>query len=163
MMIQEAVVAQAADICSVMHASIIQLCAQDHDNDQSKIDAWLESKTEDNCLEWITDSNSTVLVALDVDAVVGVAHIGNNGHLILCYLLPRVKGAGVGKMLLAAVEIQASDLGLNAVTLESTLTARGFYEHHGYTYNALATSCSGPDCIPLIKNIHAKKEVTISC
>lgn len=131
-MIRKAESKDAESFCHVIRTSIIELCHQDHQEDDHRLSQWLESKTVDNCKAWIEDTNSHSFVAVQENCIVGVSHIGHNGHLFLLYVLPYVKGKGIGSKLLKAAEQSVKDLSLNQLTLESTITSQKFYEYHGY-------------------------------
>ena len=140
-MIRKAEPKDAEGFCEVVRTSIIELCELDHLNDELHLADWLENKTVSNCSAWIRDSNSNSFVAEENGKIVGVSHIGNDGHLYLCYLLPSVKGKGIGAKLLIAAENSVNNLGLTQLTLESTLTAKGFYEHFGYKGYGVSGNC----------------------
>ena len=80
------------EFCNVIRNSIAKLCLLDHKKDKLILDEWLKNKTVENCAKWINDENSTSLVAEINKNICGVAHIGHDGTLFLCYLLPEVKG-----------------------------------------------------------------------
>ena len=48
-MIREARVTDAQQVCSVLRASITELCELDHRGDQKELDEWLANKTVQNC------------------------------------------------------------------------------------------------------------------
>ena len=54
------------------------------------------------------------------------------GMITLNYVSPDARFQGVSKALLAALERTAAELGLKQCRLESTKTARRFYEAAGY-------------------------------
>ncbi len=140
-MIRTADVEDAEEFCSVIRSSIIELCKLDHQNDKQILNDWLQNKTVKNCREWITSKSSNSFVA-ELDAkIVGVAVMGHNGHLYLCYVLPEVKGQGIGRQLLHAAEHSVHHLDLPAFSLESTITAKGFYEHYGYLHVGETERC----------------------
>ena len=150
-MIEEAQIKHASEFCNVLRESIVELCEEDHRNDSVKLDAWLKNKTVENCKDWIADNESCAFVAMEKGKVVGISLIGKNGHLFLCYLLSKVKGRGIGKLLLKAAESKALYWGVNEITLESTVTAKEFYLYNGYTKNGSCSSREGLSCYPLKK------------
>lgn len=132
-MIREATPKDAEEVCAVLRKSITDLCHLDHRGNETEIDEWLENKTEENCKKWIEHSTTNAFVAERNGKVVGCAAISHKGHVFLCYVLPEVKGQGFGGKLLQAAEASVVNLGVNSFSLESTLTAKGFYEHYGYS------------------------------
>lgn len=131
-MIRKAKIEDAEHVCRVLRTSIIELCALDHKGNQDELDNWLANKTIQNCAEWIANSKLNFFVAEQNGKIVGVSSISNTGYLGLCYVLPSVLGKGVGRQLLEAAEASIFEKGVDVVSLESTITARGFYEHCGY-------------------------------
>lgn len=140
-MIRKAEGTDSEDFCRIVRTSIIELCGLDHQGDSARLEEWLENKTVENCERWIIDKDSNSFVAENDGEIVGVSHIGHNGHLYLCYVLPDVKGLGFGGQLLVAAEKSVSMLGLNKLTLESTITAQLFYEHYGYKHVGKTDNC----------------------
>ena len=124
---------QAEQILDVLKRSIIQLCTKDHNGSEEILKQWLSNKTTENCLNWIADNNTVVLVALSSDKVVGVGKIDISGYLHHCYVDPEHICQGYGAALLTALEDQARVWNLDGIKLESTLTARNFYESKGYS------------------------------
>ncbi|MDH1975665.1 GNAT family N-acetyltransferase [Aliarcobacter butzleri] len=131
-MIRKAKVSDAQQICNVLRRSIIELCELDHQKNQKELDEWLANKTIQNCEAWINNKKINFFVAENDGKIVGVSSINHNGFLELCYILPEAKGLGFGGELLKVAEDSVLDLGIQVFTLESTLTAKGFYQHFGY-------------------------------
>jgi N-acetylglutamate synthase-like GNAT family acetyltransferase len=140
-LIRKAETKDSEEFCNVILTSITELCRQDHKDDVKLLSEWLENKTVENCKKWISSERSTSLVAVRNTKVIGVAQMSHDGHLLLCYLLPEVKGQGVGHKLLVAAEESVIKKGIKSLTLESTLTARKFYECHGYKHVGSTFRC----------------------
>ena len=140
-MIRKAELQDVEEFCNVIRRSIIELCGFDHHGKKETLEKWLENKTVENCREWILNKHSSTFVAEKNGSVVGVSHIGHNGYLFLCYVLPEVKGQGLGGKLLTTAENSVSFLGVDSLSLESTITAKEFYEHHGYLAISREESC----------------------
>ncbi|MEE2732930.1 MAG: GNAT family N-acetyltransferase [Pseudomonadota bacterium] len=140
-MIRSAQVEDAAQCCEVIRASIVELCQQDHHGEQARIDDWLQNKTVAHCEHWIQDQATNTFVADEGGQVVGVSSISHSGHLFLLYLRPGTVGKGVGAQLLSAAEDSVRALGVRHLTLESTLTAKGFYERFGYVSCGATVHC----------------------
>lgn len=149
-MIRKAEARDAEAFCNVIRTSIIELCGLDHKGNKDILDEWLENKTVENCKNWIIDEYSNSFIAEKDGNIVGVSHIGFNGHLFLCYVLPCVKGLGIGGKLLSAAENSVTDLGPISISLQSTITAKGFYEYYGYIENAELKN-SLEYCKPIMK------------
>ncbi len=131
-MIRKARVSDAQQICNVLRRSIIELCELDHQKNQKELDEWLANKTIQNCEAWINNKKINFFVAENDGKIVGVSSINHNGFLELCYILPEAKGLGFGGELLKVAEDSVLALGIQVFTLESTITAKEFYEYFGY-------------------------------
>jgi GNAT superfamily N-acetyltransferase len=108
----------------------MDLCEEDHRNDEQFLAHWLANKTPGNIVVWITDSH--VFLAEEKGQVVGVAALTGSGYITLNYVAPEARFRGVSKALLRALENKARELGCQACTLESTKTADLFYRAAGY-------------------------------
>jgi len=147
--------ADAAAACEVLRRSIVELCAADHGNDAQFLSRWLANKTPENVAGWIGDPGNVVYVAVADGRIVGVAAMTRAGMVTLNYVAPDARFKGVSKALLAALERTAADLGLAQCQLESTKTARPFYEAAGYReQDGAAGGCSAEvagSCRPMMK------------
>jgi GNAT superfamily N-acetyltransferase len=134
MIVREAREEDAEAACLVIRRSIIELCRGDHQGDGPSLAAWLANKTPENVRTWIGNPDSRVLVAVDDDGtILGVGAIHNSGKIVLNYVSPDARFRGVSKALLCSLEARASELGLDACSLDSTGTARQFYRSIGYS------------------------------
>ena len=71
-------------------------------------------------------------VADEDGRIVGFADWEDDGHLDRFYVHKDRQGAGVGRMLLEAVENAARTQGVTRFFTEASITARRFFEHQGY-------------------------------
>ncbi len=118
---------------AVVRDSITRLCVADHHDDPVTLAAWLRNKTVETFVGWVASADNHIVVA-EVDAVIGgVASLHARGEIQLCYVAPSRQRVGVGTALLGALEAVARARGLHKVVLTSTVGARSFYEHSGYT------------------------------
>ncbi|MVF14975.1 GNAT family N-acetyltransferase [Ketobacter sp. MCCC 1A13808] len=131
-MIVEARVEHAQIVCEVIRDSITRLCVKDHQNNQCILDAWLSNKTPENCETWIKSQASKSFVVIEDETPIGISIIGNNGYIYLCYMHPEKVGLGFGKQLILACENHATLLGLERLKVDSSLTAKKFYEAQGF-------------------------------
>src|SRR5688572_562826 len=127
---------------AVLRDSITKLCVADHGNDPTTLAHWLRNKTVEQFLAWIASAESHVVVA-ELDSIVcGVGSLHTGGEIRLCYVQPGLQGVGIGRALLAALEAQAKAWRIHTLRLKSTISARSFYEHCGYT----AAGPAVPEC-----------------
>ncbi len=140
----------------MLRRSIIELCEADHGNDPQFLSRWLANKTPENVAAWIADAGNFVYVAVDGGRIAGVAAMTRAGLVTLNYVSPDARFRGVSKALLAELERKAAELGLAQCSLESTKTARRFYEAAGYReQDGVAGGCGGDagNCRPMVKAI----------
>ncbi|SFU33156.1 Acetyltransferase (GNAT) domain-containing protein [Methylobacterium sp. 174MFSha1.1] len=72
-----------------------------------------------------------VLVAMEGGRLVGTA--SRDGHVVRAvFVAPDAQAGGIGRALMAAVERAAEEAGVATLTLQSSLTATGFYNRLGY-------------------------------
>jgi adenylate kinase family enzyme/GNAT superfamily N-acetyltransferase len=130
--IRRAEPSDAGAICAVLRASITELLAPEHRNDAATLGAWLENKTLENALRWISAEDRYAVVATQGGAVCGFGMLKANGEIGLLYVAPSARFRGVSKALLAALEERAVTWGHNRVTATSSFTALPFYRARGY-------------------------------
>lgn len=132
MKIRDAVIEDAPAACVVLRRSIIELCAADHDNDPEILRRWLANKTPEIVAAWIARAGSSVLVAVESEAILGVGAVTDAGEITLNYVSPAARFRGVSRALLGALEARAVARGNIRCRLQSTETARRFYHAAGY-------------------------------
>ena len=120
----------ADEACGIVRRSIAELCRTDHQGDEATISAWLANKTPDTFARWI--AQTFVCVAIEQDRIIGVGAMTAAGEITLNYVSPDARFRGVTKALLHCLERNAVELGLEALTLQSTLTALPFYGSAGF-------------------------------
>lgn len=132
--IREAKPDDTESICQVLLRSVREICAGDYNNDPEVLEQWCSNKTPEIIENWLGDSQNYMLVAEnESNEVVGVALYRRDQHAVnLCYLIPEALHQGIGSRLLRALEEEARRLGHKQITLTSSITARNFYNKHGY-------------------------------
>jgi GNAT superfamily N-acetyltransferase len=143
MIVREASPDDAPFACEVLRQSIQELCGVDHNDDEKVVAEWLENKTTENVRRWLASPYTYGVVAECDGTVCGFAMVGKDGTISLCYVVPQVHHSGAGKKMLAALEAQAARWKLTSLRLESTLTAKPFYERNGYVITGEAVPVSG--------------------
>jgi GNAT superfamily N-acetyltransferase len=118
--------------CVVLRASIIELCAADHNNDPVLLERWLANKHTEIVADWIAQPERSVLVAVEDDIILAVGSVSNTGEITLNYVSPHARFRGVSRASLTALEARAAERGNVACRLHSTETAHRFYLANGY-------------------------------
>jgi GNAT superfamily N-acetyltransferase len=117
---------------TVLRRSITELCTLDHHGDADALAKWLANKTARDFLSWLANEDHFCVVADASDQVMGVGLLHRSGEVRLCYLAPGAQGQGLGRAILGMLEEKAREWGLRKLRLESTVSARPFYERVGY-------------------------------
>ena len=133
MEIRQARIEDAPSACQVLRRSITELCVADHHNDPAILQRWLANKTPEIVASWIAKPGSTVLVATEENAILGVGSVTDAGEITMNYVSPDARFRGVSRALISALEDRAAQSGNTRCHLTSTETARGFYHRAGYS------------------------------
>lgn len=125
--------ADADAAINTLRRSIAQLCLPDHGHDPEALESWLANKTKVSWHDWLSRTDRSVFVAEKDGLILGVGMISAAGEVMLNYVDPDARFAGISKKLLTHMERAASERGLELCFLESTKTALNFYLTCGYT------------------------------
>lgn len=77
-------------------------------------------------------ANNVAISFFDKDNIVGFAMLSPEGELLLNYVLPSYQGKGMGKAMLNTLIQSAKKQNLAEIYLESTKTAKAFYQSQGF-------------------------------
>ncbi|MGI9341308.1 MAG: GNAT family N-acetyltransferase [Gammaproteobacteria bacterium] len=131
--IRESTPADAAAVADVLRRSIVELCGADHGGRAETLRRWLANKTPEAVAAWCEDADSYCVSAADESGVVcGFGMLYRDGEILLLYVSPDHIDCGVGRGILAALEARARLWGIAELRLDSSATAKPFYERHGY-------------------------------
>ncbi|WP_171060736.1 GNAT family N-acetyltransferase [Poseidonocella sp. HB161398] len=134
--IRHGTIADGPAAVRLLRGSITELCAADHGHDAERLAGWLGNKTVAVWAGWLARPDAAVLVAETGGRMAGIGMVEATGAVLLNYVGPDARFQGVSTALLAAMEAIARDGGARACRLESTATARRFYESRGYAPQA---------------------------
>lgn len=149
--VREARLADAPAMSAVLIASITELCVADHHNDPELLAGWLANKTPEGVAAWFGNPDSVLLVAEREGEIAAVGGYFAAGRRVsLNYVAPRHRFAGASKAMLAALEV---GLGAGEARLDSTATARRFYEACGWAVMGKPTTHRGIAGWPMRKVI----------
>jgi len=121
----------------VFQAAVHGLAARDYTPAQCH--AWAPCTVERTawCNRW---AEHRVWVAVDdAGAEVGFAEAAAYGHIAMLYDDPAVARRGIASSLLAAAEAAARAGGVDGLFTEASLTARPFFQRHGFAVVAPET------------------------
>ena len=117
---------------NLLRRSISELCVKDHCGDAHEISDWLANKTISSWNRWFDRKDVSLLVVQKTTEVIAVGMIDHRGEILLNYVHPAHRFMGASKSILKSLENEAIKAGLERCFLESTKTAKQFYERCGY-------------------------------
>jgi GNAT superfamily N-acetyltransferase len=153
--IRPALPADAQQLSTVLCDSIRELCAADHGKDEAIIARWLANKTPEQMLRWLANPNITVLLAEREGAPAGVGCASRSGEILLNYVAPQHRFAGVSKAMLAVLETWLARQGVAVGRLSSTRTAHRFYLAMGWQDAGAPETQFGVGAMPMQKALPA--------
>ena len=151
--IRRATIADATAICDIVIRSIRELCIEDHKDDPDILALWLANKTPENVARWLETPANTNLVAIEGAFVLGAGCVTTAGEITLNYVSPDARFRGVSRALVAALEAAARQNGNRSCRLESTATARRFYQGAGYVDSRAPMQKHGLTTYPMSKDL----------
>ena len=78
----------AASAIDVVRRSISQLCVTDHHNDEKTLAMWLDNKTPQNFLTWLSNADNFCVVAELSSRLVGVGLLHRRGEASAKWSMP---------------------------------------------------------------------------
>ncbi|MAV90453.1 MAG: hypothetical protein CL676_03465 [Bdellovibrionaceae bacterium] len=113
--------------------SIHQICSKDYT--QKQIEAWAQPPYSDDVWERAVNRQLHQVVELD-GKIEGFCHStvheDGTGEILGLYLTPEVAGLGVGKKMVQQALEYINTFKPRKIVVESTITAKGFYERMGF-------------------------------
>lgn len=134
--IRPARVSDAASIVDVHFRAVHETAAQDYEKEI--LDEWSVERGEERLLrmesQLIENPDKTVMIVATIaDVVVGFGEICPSlNELRAVYVSPQFDRTGVGRRLLAELEVSARANGVSELWCDSSLTAEKFYARNGF-------------------------------
>lgn len=129
MEIRQADINDIDELGKLYYDTIVTINARDYSSEQ--IRAW--ASTFNNEHGWIRRIEEQYFyVALSQGSIVGFASLDNSGYLDLLYVHKDHQREGIGSALLAQLEKTANELELTEINVQSSITAKPFFEAHGF-------------------------------
>lgn len=151
--IREALEADAETCSRVLCGSIRELCLPDHKGDAGLIARWTGNKTPEGMARWIANPRATLFLAEHDGSAAGVGAISEDGEVLLNYVDPGHRFAGVSRTMLAHLEAALRERGLSMGKLTSTETAHRFYRDAGWRDAGEPQEVFGLKGYPMVKNL----------
>lgn len=95
-----------------------------------QVQAWAPDDIDPS--KWRTFEGRHAIVAEFDDLIVGFADLETDGHLDRFFVHADMQGRGVGRAMLEALLNEARRLALPRIFAEVSVTARPFFERHGF-------------------------------
>ncbi|WP_233193141.1 GNAT family N-acetyltransferase [Cryobacterium sp. Y29] len=126
--------ADAADTLAIFLAAVTETAAADYSPDQ--IQAWARPGARD-LPTWHASMRERNSYVATVDGVpAGFSDVNSAGYIDMMFVAPRYQRQGVARQLIARVEAHARRAQLTELTADVSITARLFFERHGFTVEA---------------------------
>ncbi|MCW8397696.1 GNAT family N-acetyltransferase [Legionella sp. PATHC038] len=114
------------------------------DYTQEQLDAWAPKNP--NLIEWqksLAKNYTFVAINIESGKIVGFSDLEENGYLNRGYVHKDYQNQGIGKALLEVREHKAMALGVRELFSDVSITAKPFFDHHGYITEARQTKEMG--------------------
>jgi GNAT superfamily N-acetyltransferase len=147
-LVRNARLADVPAMSAVLIASITELCIADHRNDPDALAGWLAYKTPEGVARWFDNREVTIVVAERNGEIAAVGGFNASREIILNYVAPGHRFAGVSTALLTGMEL---GLGAGEAKLSSTETARRFYKSRGWAETGAGETFAGTSAFPMHK------------
>ena len=151
-MIRTAQIQDVSDLVAVLHASI-RSCIQDHQRNEAKIQAWLETKNYENILMLLHYNNCWVYVLQHV--VVGFIMMSDRGQILHHAIAPEVQQRGIGQALLFEAIAHLRSKNVSQISVFSTQTALMFYQK--YDFEIQPQKINYGHFTPMLKHLNTER------
>lgn len=126
--------ADAADTLAIFLAAVTETAAADYSPEQ--IRAWARPEARE-LSTWhdAMHARNSYLATVDGEPA-GFSDVDPQGYIDMMFVAPRYLRLGVARQLLGQVEAHARSEGLTKLTADVSITARPFFERHGFVVAA---------------------------
>lgn len=122
-------VEDAAQIARLFHETIREINRRDYSPQQ--VSAWAPDDLDFR--NWATVCANRFTYVADAEGVIaGFGELEPTGHIDCFYCHKNYQGCGVGRQIYQAIEAQARKLALETLWVESSITAKPFFERMGF-------------------------------
>ncbi|WP_243400291.1 GNAT family N-acetyltransferase [Arthrobacter glacialis] len=126
--------ADAADTMAIFLAAVTETAAADYSPEQ--IQAWARPEARELSTWHAAMHGRNSYVATVDGEPAGFSDIDPQGYIDMMFVAPRYLRLGVARQLLGHVESKARADHLTALTADVSITARPFFERHGFVVEA---------------------------
>lgn len=119
----------AEQIALLFHETVRQINLQDYSQEQ--VIAW--SPDDIYFRNWEKICSSRFTYVAQADKILGFGELEANGHIDCFYVHYQHQHQGIGTKIYQAIETKASELNLNCLFTEASITAKPFFTNRGFT------------------------------
>jgi putative acetyltransferase len=121
-----------SQIVSLFYDTVHTVNAKDYTQEQ--LDAWAhEDERAARLTAWGTSLRHNITYVAEMDGrIVGFADLTHAGKLDRLYVHKDHQGQGIATALVQSLESTARSLGIQEIFTEASITAKPFFERHGY-------------------------------
>jgi putative acetyltransferase len=119
----------SAEIARLFHDTVREINIRDYSEQQVR--AWAPDRLNFRDWENVCANIFTYVAELE-GAIVGFGELEPNGHIDCFYCHKNYQGCGVGRQLYGAIEAKAIELNLSRLFVESSITAKPFFQKMGF-------------------------------
>jgi N-acetylglutamate synthase-like GNAT family acetyltransferase len=130
MQVREATRADVPQIVRIFHDTIHTVNVRDYTAEQ--VSAWSPDVPDADAWADRKLASRTTFVADDNGTIAGFGELENNGHIDCFYCHFNYQRCGIGSSILRQIEDRARCLVLARLFVEASITARPFFEAHGF-------------------------------
>ena len=130
MQLRRAVIADMEQLKALYFNTILAVNSKDYSKIQVNVWASTADRTE-SLLRRIQEQNFYVAFN-DEELITGFASLENNGYLDMMYVHKDFQRMGIATLLICQILKQQKKLNLTILTTEASITARPFFEKHGF-------------------------------
>ncbi|MFY9224800.1 MAG: GNAT family N-acetyltransferase [Blastocatellia bacterium] len=129
------------EIMQLFYDTIHNINIKDYSLEQVR--AWAPSQIDEQKWQERLISRMTYVVEAN-EKILGFSELETNGHIDCFYSHKDYQGKGVGSLMIKNIESQAKLLKINKLYAEVSITAKPFFQHHGFQIlNAQQVSLRG--------------------
>ncbi len=116
-------------ILQLFYDTVHTINIKDYSHEQAE--AW--APKDPDIKRWYTSLNNNITYVAELDNhIVGFGDMTSEGHVDRLYTHRSFQSKGIGSRILSALEQEAKQCGIKGLTVESSITAKPFFEQKGY-------------------------------
>ena len=124
----------AAETLAVFISAVTETASADYTAEQ--VQAWAQPERRDVETWHAAMLTRNSIVATIGGEIAGFSDVSPDGYVDMMFVSPRHQRRGVARQLLAHVEAHARSEETPALSVDASITARPFFEQHGFTVEA---------------------------